>query len=748
MVKADSFGVAVGDVGTTVIRSGGSFTAPTYPVATGLGGICYFKDTIWIAGDGGAIYRSVDNGSTWTSQSWSTAVNFHASFDFSKTNLWVAGDSGIILYSTNSGSAWSKQSNTSKRPVNAIANGYTRADVYAACDSGVILLAYNYGAGGYFAITNPHKFNFHGVAMNATDVFFVGDSGYILHRDVVANTDISDTIIDKGANIFYDIAYANPFIIITGSGGTIRISNDNGTTWISPKSGVTEKLFKVAMSADFISSGIAWAVGENGAFLRTADSGKTWARLDSGVRGTVYAAAISPNGDLYATSSGGKSYRLLSGAAHWTLDSLNAGGAPRLTDIAFDKNGFGLAATYDTIALKTIDSGKTWSHVMVNSTAVQILGIAVWGSTALASASNGAVYHSANKGTTWAATTITNAEPLYDVDMSGNNAIAVGYNGVVFYSTNGGLNWTKAAVSGTSSILYKVRFSTATNAVAVSNTGVIIHTVDGGATWKTVTSGVKTALNDAAFHDDINGIITGDGGVILKTHDGGKTWAKDQSNTLYDLKGAIIADGLTAYVVGSQTTILSTTNSGLPVDLISFAGRRLSQSSVLLDWSVANESNNFGYAIDALSADTWNEIGFRNGMGTTSQSQSYSLTDMNATNDQLHYRLRQIDLDGAEHILGTVAISPGGSPSGEDISIYPNPASSEAKINFTVSSPENVRISIINELSIEQQVVTNTTYQSGSYLLDLDTKNLSTGIYHLVFTTPSRRIVKDFVVMK
>jgi photosystem II stability/assembly factor-like uncharacterized protein len=751
MVKADSFGVAVGDAGTTLTRSGGTFNSPTYPVTTALGGICYFRDTIWIVGDGGVIYRSIDNGATWISQSWTTAVNFHTCFDLSKTNLWVAGDSGIILYSTNRGDSWTKQTNSSKRPVNAIANGYPRANVYAACDSGVILEAYNYGAGGYFALVNTHKFNLHGVVMGSTEAFIVGDSGYILHRNIVADTAFSDTIMDKGANTYYDVGYANPFVIVCGANGALKLSSDDGTTWSSPVSNVSEKLFKVALSADFITSGIAWVVGENGAFLRTADSGKTWARLDSGVRGTVYAAALSPNGDMYATSNVGKSYRLLNGAAHWRLDSLKAGGAPRLTDIAFDNNGFGLCATYDVIALRTIDSGKTWSNVLVNAAAVQVLGVAVWGSTGLACASNGVVYRSVSKGATWSVTPTNNTQALFDVDMSGNNAIAVGFNGIVLYSSNGGQSWAKPPSSNTSSTLNKVRFSTSTNAVAVSATGVIIRTTDGGATWKTYPSGVTTPLNDVAFHDDINGIITGDGGVILKTHDGGKTWTKDQSNTLYDLKGAIIADGVTAYVAGSKTTILGTTNSSLPVALISFSGRRLTPSAVLLDWSVANERDNFGYAIDALASgsfDTWQQIEFRNGAGTTSQAGNYSYTDLNASNELLHYRLRQIDLDGAEHILGTVAIAPDGNTLNDDISIYPNPASDEAKISFTVSSSENIRIAIVNELGSEIQLLANSMYQSGSYLLPVVTKALANGTYRVIFTTSSQRMTKEFVVLK
>ncbi|MDP4237632.1 MAG: YCF48-related protein, partial [Bacteroidota bacterium] len=618
VVKADTFGIAVGDAGTTMRRTSGVFQNPIYPVTSALGGICYYKDTVWVCGDGGVIYRSINNGATWSDQSYTSKskVNFHACADLSKTNLWMAGDSGIILYSTNSGIAWTKQSNTNKNNINAIANS-GRPNVYAVGDNGTILQALNYGGFGYYAITTPHKFAFHGVAIDSAQAFIVGDSSYILHRDVPADLLISDTIMNGGANVFYDVALADPYVIVVGANGTIRRSTDDGTTWSAPVSGATEKLYKVALSADFLTSGIAWVVGENGVFLKTANYGSTWSRLDSGVRGTVYAAAISPNGEMYATSIVGNTYRLKNNSTHWTRDSLNAGGAPRLTDICFDKNGFGLIATYDINVLRSIDSGRTWKSSLVNASATQILGTAVWGLTGLACAANGIVYRSGNKGGSWSATTTNNTKALYDVDMSGSNAIAVGSNGAVIYSLDGGSTWAKPNSSGTTAQLNKVRFFTNTNAIAVSSTGIIIRTVDKGVTWATVASGVTTPLNDVAFHDDKNGIITGDGGIILKTNDAGKTWTKDQSNTRSDLKGAIIVDGTTAYVAGSKTSILGTTNSALPVELMSFTGRRISSGDVVLDWTVANERDNFGYSVERQSGDRWQQTGFRSGMGTT-----------------------------------------------------------------------------------------------------------------------------------
>lgn len=749
VVKTDTFGIVVGDAGTTLRRSNGVFGNPVYPTTKNLGTVCYYQDTVWVAGNNGEIYRSINNGQTWTDQSYTSKskVNFHTCFDLSRTNLWVAGDSGIILYSTNSGAAWTKQSNTNKNNINAITNG-GKPNVYAVGDNGTILQALNYGGFGFYAITNSHKFSFHSVAMDTAEAFIVGDSGYILHRDIPADAFIADTMLNNGVNNFYDVAYMNPYVIVVGSNGAIRRSTDNGDSWSAPASGATEKLFKIALSGDFPASGIAWVVGEGGVFLRTANYGSTWSRLDTGVRGTVYAAALSPNGDMYATNIVGKSYRLKNGAAHWKLDSLNAGAAPRLLDICFDKNGFGLIATYDINVLRTSDSGRTWRSSTVNSAAVEILGTAVWGSIGLASAANGVVYRSVSKGGSWTATTTNNTKSLYDVDLSGTSAIAVGANGAVLYSVDGGVTWLKPASSATTAQLNKVRFFSATNAVAVSNTGVIIRTTDKGATWATVTSGVTSSLNDAAFHDDKNGIITGDGGVILKTNDAGKTWTKDQSNTLGDLKGAMIVDGVTAFVAGSKTSVLGTTNSSLPVGLLSFIGKRLSPLSVLLDWSVANERDNFGFEVERQEGDIWLRTGFRNGIGTTSESQNYSLTDSKATNDLLHYRLRQIDLDGTEHILGSIAVAPSASLEKDDITIYPNPATAQAKIGFSISSPGSVRITVVSELGAGIIEIANDEYQSGSYSVSLDTKPLAEGIYHIVFLRHGQRIVKEFAVIK
>ncbi|MDP4235442.1 MAG: T9SS type A sorting domain-containing protein [Bacteroidota bacterium] len=128
--------------------------------------------------------------------------------------------------------------------------------------------------------------------------------------------------------------------------------------------------------------------------------------------------------------------------------------------------------------------------------------------------------------------------------------------------------------------------------------------------------------------------------------------------------------------------------------------------------------------------------------------QNYSLTDFNASNDLLTYRLRQLDLDGSEHILGSVSVGPDASAVRESISIYPNPAKASAAVSFTLPSPEDVRISIVNDLGAELHLLASARYPSGTNSLSFETKDLPSGSYHLVLSAGGKQVVKEFVVVK
>ncbi len=743
IVKTDSLGVAVGDGGTIMRRVGGSFSPVTYPTIHGLRSVSRYVDTMYIVGDSGYIFKSINNGETWTNKSYSgSKVFLNATAARNKDNAWAAGDSGIILYTTNGGTSWSKQSNSSKAKIRDFT--WARQSAYACGDSGTLMRGSFYGISGWGKYTVPVRFPLRGISMDTNNVYAVGDSGYILRHSFLDQNIIADTVLNSSIN-YYDVASWENYVIVVGSNGTIRRSNDTGYTWTTPTSHATESINHVELASNFETSGVAWAVGDDGLFLRSANYGVSWTRLDSGTRGVINAVDRSPNGKMYGTSNAGIVYTSTNDGITWRRDSINVVGA-RFLDIDFDNNGFGLLSTYDNKVLRTLDSGKTWTAHTVGASGVLILGIAVDGSNALACGSGGKMYLTTNQGNTWTLKTSNTTDILYDVDLEGTRGIGCGEQGSIVYSTNGGATWTKAT-SGTSARFQRVGFAgTSAVAIAVAQGGGIHRTTNGGSSWSSVTSATTKHLNDIRFRDDKHGLIVGDGGTILKTNNGGSTWKKDTSNTVNDLKGSIIMDADNAFVIGSKTTVLYTSNSMLPVELISFSGRR-TENDVVLSWSVSTEKNSSHYELYRNSDNLWESVGRISAQGNSAHF-DYSYVDVNAPTSHLQYRLKQFDLDGSEHDLGVVTLGASTAPVDLSLLVFPNPMVLSGSISFSLPETSEATLLLVDISGRKVSMIAIGEYIGGNYTIPFDVIGISSGNYLLILETKSGKITKNVIITK
>ena len=111
----------------------------------------------------------------------------------------------------------------------------------------------------------------------------------------------------------------------------------------------------------------------------------------------------------------------------------------------------------------------------------------------------------------------------------------------------------------------------------------------------------------------------------------------------------------------------------LPVELVHFAAKRSTGSVVALAWVTASEENNAGFAVEK-SADgrTFQEIGFVEGAGNSTQQLAYTYIDANAPK-AAYYRLRQQDTDGHSS-YSPVQFVAGPTDKAEALVAYPNPA--------------------------------------------------------------------------
>lgn len=68
--------------------------------------------------------------------------------------------------------------------------------------------------------------------------------------------------------------------------------------------------------------------------------------------------------------------------------------------------------------------------------------------------------------------------------------------------------------------------------------------------------------------------------------------------------------------------------SVIPVELTSFSAS-INLNNVILNWETATELNNEGFQIERKISDSWENIGYVVGNGTTTEPKSYSYTDNN-----------------------------------------------------------------------------------------------------------------------
>lgn len=195
----------------------------------------------------------------------------------------------------------------------------------------------------------------------------------------------------------------------------------------------------------------------------------------------------------------------------------------------------------------------------------------------------------------------------------------------------------------------------------------------------------------------------------------------------------------------------------LPVQLVSFRAT-LAGPVVLLEWVTLSEVNNFGFYVQrAVSEEGRPEDipgAFVPGSGTTSAARAYAWRDSSPAPQKLRYRLRQVDLDGAEHFspevlvdasaLAVRVLAPLGS---EGLQIWPNPCNPRATIRFEVPERSDVRLVIRDVLGREVVTLVDGLREAGSQIVELEGGALSSGTYFCSLRTSVGFRVKRIVLV-
>ena len=168
----------------------------------------------------------------------------------------------------------------------------------------------------------------------------------------------------------------------------------------------------------------------------------------------------------------------------------------------------------------------------------------------------------------------------------------------------------------------------------------------------------------------------------------------------------------------------------VPVELMSFTATKLS-NSVNLYWNTKTEINCLRFDIERKYKyeNNWNYITSVEGHGNSSNENEYSYTDNYFVDNEIQYRLKQIDTDGNYKFYYSNIL---------DINIpsefslkqnYPNPFNPLTIIGFTLKERCQVSLRVYDILGREVYTLVNEFLDAGFHEIEFNAEALNSGVY-------------------
>lgn len=201
-------------------------------------------------------------------------------------------------------------------------------------------------------------------------------------------------------------------------------------------------------------------------------------------------------------------------------------------------------------------------------------------------------------------------------------------------------------------------------------------------------------------------------------------------------------------IMGGSFTWIESVGGIVPVELISFTSI-VKDNDVTLNWKTATETNNSGFAIERKSGQKeFSQVAFVPGRGTTTEPVIYSYTDLDLNSGTYTYRLKQIDLDGTFSYVGTTEVDVIPPKVYALEQNYPNPFNPATTIKYSVPVNGFVNLGIYNLLGEKIADLINKEIEAGSYEINFDASNLSSGVYFYKLEAGSFTSIKKMMLIK
>jgi len=217
-------------------------------------------------------------------------------------------------------------------------------------------------------------------------------------------------------------------------------------------------------------------------------------------------------------------------------------------------------------------------------------------------------------------------------------------------------------------------------------------------------------------------------------------------NVDYDAMNEVVyGDG----IGGLHPLTIIDVNGQLPVELKSFTAS-VSHAGVNLTWSTATEVNNSGFEIQRKAEKgDFVTVGFVIGKGTTTNISNYSYLDKGLALGTYSYRLKQTDLNGSHTFSDAINVNMNLPVEFSLEQNYPNPFNPSTVIKFSVPEKSNVTVKVFSVTGQEvATLINNEQKEAGSYNINFNAKNLTSGMYIYTVTANGKVLAKKMTLVK
>ncbi len=472
---------------------------------------------------------------------------------------------------------------------------------------------------------------------------------------------------------------------------------------------------KRLLTLHFLNENEGWAGGNDGTILKTVNGGNTWTSQNIGTLVNIHSIFFidsligwavlyewTPNrhGSIIHSTDGGESWNVQFSIQGYTFHSIH-----------FNDENNGWVVGSSGIAFLTTNGGYTWLQQYPNTQGGWLWPV---------------FFIDNNIG--WTA-----GDPLFGM----------------FKSTDGGNSWSSTSLPVVERV-YSLIFLDHQIGWLSAAQGQIAKSIDGGISWEIVQSGTSQYLRDIYFLDYNIGWSVGYNGTIIYSTDGGNYWNDQFSGTSSDLYSVQFIDDQIGWIVGDNGIILKTNNGGIPVELVSFSAQQ-NENEIQLSWITATETNNFGFEVERRNSDEWEQIGFVEGVGTTTEIQYYSFTDNNSElklSDKISYRLKQLDLDGTYEYSKEVEVIIEQTTEYFLSQNYPNPFNPGTTISFTLKGKTDVNLKVYDLIGNLIAVIVDERLNFGKHEITFDGTGLTSGVYYYKLEAGRYKDVKKMLLIK